>query len=68
MIRFHKGSSGEIVTEKEYYQTLSSCLSNAKDWEGNRKNRQVAVAPAAAAAPGVPMEAQDIGTGDLPQA
>lgn len=28
------------MTEKEYYQALSSCLSNAKDWHGYRLVRR----------------------------
>lgn len=38
---YHKRSDGGVLTEKEFYNTLSACLTNSKDWDGNRKNRQI---------------------------
>jgi len=37
--RFHKNSDGGTIMEKIFYQSLSSCLTNAKDWDGYRKLR-----------------------------
>ncbi|XP_025996567.2 uncharacterized protein LOC105204350 [Solenopsis invicta] len=39
---YHKTSEGGIVTEKIFYKSLSSCLTNAKDWDRFRKLRQPA--------------------------
>lgn len=41
--RYHKDSDGRTITEKIFYQSLSSCLTNAKDWDGHRKFRQPAI-------------------------
>ncbi|XP_077262507.1 uncharacterized protein LOC143897571 [Temnothorax americanus] len=40
--RYHKNPDGGIITEKMFYLSLSSCLTNAKDWDGYRKLRQPA--------------------------
>ncbi|XP_046432045.1 protein tramtrack, alpha isoform-like [Neodiprion fabricii] len=38
--QYHRRERNEPLTEKEYYQALSSCLSNAKDWHGFRSARK----------------------------
>ncbi|XP_043288016.1 putative uncharacterized protein DDB_G0289009 [Venturia canescens] len=35
----HIHSKEEVITEKTFYQNLSSCLNNAKEWDGGRKMR-----------------------------